>query len=93
MRDHGFDDSGCVRGIRPLLRLPQVRSNNAFWAVDQNTLIRLTWQLRDTVRMPDRPLMELLGLAEPAPFRMDRAYLAGLVGYVVERYWLLERSR
>ena len=62
-------------------------------AVDQNTLIRLSWHLRDSARMPDRPLMELLGLAEPAPFRMDRAYLAGLVGYVVERYWLLERGR
>jgi hypothetical protein len=60
-------------------------------SVDQNTLIRLCWHLRDTVKMPDRPLMDLLGLAEPAPFRMDRAYLAGLLGYVVERYWLLER--
>jgi hypothetical protein len=60
-------------------------------AVDQNTIIRLSWHLRRTQRMPDRPLMGLLGLAEPAPFRMDRDYLAGLRGYVVERYWLLER--
>jgi hypothetical protein len=60
-------------------------------AVDQNTIIRLSRYLRRSQRMPDRPLMALLGLADPAPFRMDRAYLAGLRGYVVERYWLLER--
>ncbi len=59
--------------------------------VDQNTIIRLSWHLRQTRRMPDRPLISLLGLADPAPFRMDRAYLATLYGYVVERYWLLER--
>jgi hypothetical protein len=58
---------------------------------DQNTLIRLCWLLRTRYSMPDRPLMALLGLAEQAPFRMDRPYLATLTGYVVERYWLLER--
>jgi hypothetical protein len=58
---------------------------------DQNTLIRLCWLLRTKHHMPDRPLMELLGLREQAPFRMDRAYLATLYGYVVERFWLLER--
>lgn len=57
----------------------------------QNTLIRLSWHLRLAVRMPDRPLMALLGLSGPSPFRMDRVYLAGLFGYVVEQYWLLER--
>jgi len=61
-------------------------------AVDQNTIIRLSHYLRQTMRMPDRPLMALLGLAEPMPFRMDRDYLAGLKGYVVERYWLLEQA-
>jgi hypothetical protein len=61
-------------------------------AVDQNTIIRLSWHLRATQRMPDRPLMALLGLEEPAPFRMDRLYLATLRGYVPERYWLLERG-
>lgn len=61
-------------------------------AVDQNTLIRLSWHLRLVRGMPDRPLMALLGLAEPAPFRMDRAYLAPLYGYVAEQYWLLERG-
>lgn len=60
-------------------------------AVDQNTIIRISRHLRSTRRMPDRPLMALLGLEEQAPFRMDREYLAGLRGYVVERYWLLER--
>jgi hypothetical protein len=58
---------------------------------DQNTLIRLCWLLRTRHKLPDRPLMSLLGLAEPAPFHMDRPYLASLKGYVVERYWLLER--
>lgn len=58
---------------------------------DQNTLIRLCWFLRTTRNLPDRPLMELLGLREQAPFRMDRDYLARLRGYVVERFWLLER--
>jgi hypothetical protein len=58
--------------------------------VDQNALIRLSWHLRLVHGMQDRPLMALLGLAEPAPFRMDRAYLAALHGYVVEQYWLLE---
>jgi len=61
-------------------------------AVDQNTIIRLSWRLRETHRLPDRPLMALLGLEEPAPFRMDRPYLATLRGYVPERYWLLERG-
>ena len=61
-------------------------------SVDQNTLIRLCWHLRAAHRMPDRPLMALLGLADEAPFRMDRPYLAALYGYVVEQYWLLERS-
>ena len=61
-------------------------------AVDQNTLIRLCWHLRQTARLLDRPLMDLLGLQDQAPFRMDRGYLAGLRGYVVERYWLLERG-
>ncbi len=60
-------------------------------AVDTNSIIRLSRHLRRTHHLPDRPLMALLGLADPAPFRMDRAYLAGLYGYVVERYWLLER--
>lgn len=60
-------------------------------AVDQNTLIRLSWHMRLVHHMPDRPLMALLGLADPAPFRMDRAYLATLYGYVVEQYWLLEQ--
>jgi hypothetical protein len=61
-------------------------------AVDQNTLIRLSWHLRRTARLADRPLMDLLGLKDQAPFRMDRDYLAGLRGYVIERYWLLERG-
>lgn len=61
-------------------------------AVDQHTLIRLCWHLRRTARLADRPLMDLLGLRDQAPFRMDRAYLAGLRGYVVQRYWLLERG-
>lgn len=62
-------------------------------AVDQNTIQRLCWQFRtEPVRLPDRPLMELLGLSEPRPFRMDHGYLAGLRGYVVERYGLLERK-
>ncbi|HWE62926.1 MAG TPA: hypothetical protein VHB98_14525 [Chloroflexota bacterium] len=60
--------------------------------VDQNTLIRLSWHLRLAHAMPDRPLMALLGLGDPASFRMDRAYLATLYGYVVEQYWLLERG-
>ncbi len=63
--------------------------------VDQNTIQRLCWRFRQgprgAGRLPDRPLMALLGLADPRPFRMDEAYLAGLRGYVVERYWLLER--
>lgn len=59
--------------------------------VDQNTIIRLSRHLRSAHRMPDRELMALLGLAGQAPFRMDRAYLSTLRGYVVERYWLLER--
>ena len=59
-------------------------------AVDQNTLIRLSWHLRLAQHMPDRPLMALLGLEDQAPFRMDRTYLAGLRGYVVEQYWMLE---
>jgi hypothetical protein len=58
---------------------------------DQNTLVRTCWWLRATQHMRDRPLMDLLGLAEPVPFRMDRDYLSTLYGYVVERYWLLER--
>jgi hypothetical protein len=61
-------------------------------AVDQNTIVRLSWHLRQTQRMDDRTLMALLGLAEPAPFRMDRAYLATLRAYVPARYWLLERG-
>lgn len=62
-------------------------------AVDQNTLQRLCWQFRaGPTRLPDRLLMDLLGLSEPRSFRMDRAYLAGLRGYVVERYRLLERA-
>ncbi|HVC79861.1 MAG TPA: HNH endonuclease signature motif containing protein [Chloroflexota bacterium] len=60
-------------------------------AVDQNTIVRLSWHLRQTRRMDDRTLMTLLALAEPAPFRMDRPYLATLRGYVPARYWLLER--
>ena len=60
-------------------------------AVDQNTIMRLAWHLRRTRKMADRPLMDLLGLRGPVPFRMDRAYLAPLRGYVVRRYWLLER--
>ncbi len=60
--------------------------------VDQNTLQRLCWQFRGgAVRLPDRTLMALLGLAEQRPFHMDADYLAGLRGYVVERYYLLER--
>jgi len=60
--------------------------------VDQNTLQRLCWQFRrGPIRLPDRTLMSLLGLAEPRPFRMDADYLAGLRGYVVERYYLLEK--
>jgi hypothetical protein len=59
--------------------------------VDQTTLIRLSWWLRQEHGMPDRPLMALLGLEEPMPFRMDRPYLATLAGYVVAQYWLLER--
>src|SRR5579875_478875 len=62
--------------------------------VDQNTLQRLCWHFRTgPVHLQDRPLMTMLGLAEQRPFRMDRAYLAELRGYVVERYALLERSR
>lgn len=61
-------------------------------ACDQNTLIRLCWWLREEHRVPDRPLMALLGLEQQAPFRMDREYLASLYGYVVEKYWLLERG-
>jgi len=66
-------------------------------AVDQNTIQRLCWHFREGPahgpgRLPDRPLMALLGLADPRPFRMDEAYLAGLSGYVVERYRLLERG-
>jgi len=57
---------------------------------DQNTLVRLCWWLRTRHQMRDRDLMSLLGLREQVPFRMDRAYLAGLMGYVVERFWLLE---
>jgi hypothetical protein len=57
---------------------------------DQNTLIRLCWMLRTRRHLRDRELMSVLGLREQAPFRMDREYLAGLVGYVVERFWLLE---
>lgn len=61
-------------------------------AVDQNTIQRLCWHFRTgPLRLPDRPLMELLGLSEQKPFSMDRAYLAGLRGYVVQRYGLLER--
>ncbi|HVA92907.1 MAG TPA: HNH endonuclease signature motif containing protein [Chloroflexota bacterium] len=60
--------------------------------VDQNTIIRLSWHLRLTRRIDDRALMTLLDLAEPAPFRMDRPYLATLRGYVPARYWLLERG-
>src|SRR6185312_1796582 len=60
-------------------------------AVDQNTIIRLSWHLRLSKRIDDRSLMALLELAEPAPFRMDRPYLATLRGYVPARYWLLER--
>jgi hypothetical protein len=60
-------------------------------ACDQNTLIRVCWWLRERQHLPDRPLMEILGLKDQAPFRMDRAYLATLYGYVVERFWLLER--
>lgn len=59
-------------------------------ACDQNTLNQLCWQARRRGGMPDRPLMAWLGLREQVPFRMDRAYLAGLTGYVVERFWLLE---
>lgn len=61
-------------------------------ACDQNTIIRLSWHMRTVHHLRDRPLMALLGLADPLPFRMDRPYLARLTGYVVERYWLLERS-
>ena len=60
---------------------------------DQNEIIRRSWQAREEEGLPDRPLMECLGLAEPRPFRMDRDYLAGLYGYVVERYRLLETRR
>ncbi len=60
---------------------------------DQNEIIRRSWQARLEERLPDRPLMQRLGLAEPKPFRMDRDYLAGLFGYVVERYALLERRQ
>jgi hypothetical protein len=59
---------------------------------DQNTLIRLCWMLRTSHHMRDRELMALLELKDSVPFRMDRAYLAGLVGYVVESFWLLERG-
>ncbi len=57
---------------------------------DQNTLIRLCWLLRTKRHVRDRDLMGLLGLRDQVPFRMDRTYLAGLTGYVVERFWLLE---
>lgn len=61
-------------------------------AVDQNTIQRLCWHARTgATRLPDRPLMALLELADARPFRMERAYLASLYGYVVERYALLER--
>jgi hypothetical protein len=60
-------------------------------ACDQNTLIRLSWLLRNRYHLPDRSLMQLLALRDQAPFRMDRDYLATLRGYVVERFWLLER--
>ena len=63
-------------------------------AVDQNTIQRLCWHFRTgPLRLPDRPLMELLALSEQRPFRMDRPYLAALRGYVVQRYGLLERNR
>jgi len=62
-------------------------------AVDQTTIQRLCWQFRrGPTRLPDRPLMALLGLDGPKPFSMDRDYLADLHGYVVERYGLLERG-
>ncbi|GAC1395189.1 MAG: hypothetical protein NVSMB65_14190 [Chloroflexota bacterium] len=61
-------------------------------ACDQNEIMRRTWQARQEEHLPDRPLMERLGLAEPRAFRMDRPYLAGLYGYVVERYGLLEEA-
>ncbi|MGH2345900.1 MAG: HNH endonuclease, partial [Chloroflexota bacterium] len=51
-------------------------------AVDQNTIIRLSWHLRLTRHIDDRALMALLELADPAPFRMDRPYLATLRSYV-----------
>jgi hypothetical protein len=60
-------------------------------AYDQNEIIRRSWQAR-AEGVPDRPLMESLGLAEPRAFRMDRAYLAGHYGYVVQRYRLLETA-
>ncbi len=44
-------------------------------------------------KLPDRLLMDQLGLAAPKPFRMDHDYLAGLYGYVVQRYRLLETVR
>jgi hypothetical protein len=57
---------------------------------DQNEIIRRTWRAREEEKLPDRLLMERLGLADPKPFRMDREYLAPLYGYVIERYRLLE---
>ncbi len=62
-------------------------------ACDQNEIMRRTWQARLEEHLPDRPLMERLGLAEPRAFRMDRDYLSGLFGYVVQRYRLLETSQ
>jgi hypothetical protein len=59
-------------------------------ACDQNEIMRRTWQAREQEKLPDRLLMERLGLAQPRPFRMDRDYLANLYGYVIERYRLLE---
>lgn len=62
-------------------------------AVDQTTIQRLCWHFRrGPRRLPDRPLMALLGLDGPKPFHMDRDCLADLHGYVVERYGLLERG-
>ncbi len=62
-------------------------------AVDQTTIQRLCWLFRrGSTRLPDRPLMALLGLDGPKPFSMDQDYLNGLRGYVVERYGLLERG-
>jgi len=62
-------------------------------ACDQNEIMRRTWQARVVEKLPDRLLMDQLGLAAPKPFRMDHDYLAGLYGYVVQRYRLLETVR